>query len=246
MKKLIVGNFKMNTTLKEFSLYLDRFLPKIKDSKNSIVMCVPYTHLMLANQKLVATDVKFGSQNLSVDESGAHTGEISNHMIKDIGASYTLVGHSEIRKRVKETNEQVNQKIINALGVNLKAILCVGETKTERNAGKTDFVLKKQIDIALKGLYENELKNIIIAYEPCWAIGTGKTATSKDIENAVKIIRKTIAESFSDKAAEKIQILYGGSTKLENFNNILKIQGINGLLVGGACLDYDVFAKMCK
>lgn len=246
MKKLIVGNFKMNTTLKEFSLYLDRFLPKIKDSKNSIVMCVPYTHLMLANQKLVATDVKFGSQNLSVDESGAHTGEISNHMIKDIGASYTLVGHSEIRKRFKETNEQVNQKIINALGVNLKAILCVGETKTERNAGKTDFVLKKQIDIALKGLYENELKNIIIAYEPCWAIGTGKTATSKDIENAVKIIRKTIAESFSDKAAEKIQILYGGSTKLENFNNILKIQGINGLLVGGACLDYDVFAKMCK
>ena len=246
MKKLIVGNFKMNTTLKEFSLYLDKFLPKVKESKNDIVLCVPYTHLMLANQKLVSTGVKFGSQNISVDESGAHTGEISNHMVKDIGASYTLVGHSEIRKRFKETNEQVNQKIINALGVNLKAILCIGETKAEKSAGKTDATLKRQIDIALKGLYENELKNIIIAYEPCWAIGTGKTATNKDIEKAVKTIRKTISESFSDKAAEKMQILYGGSTKLENFGGILKVQGVNGLLVGGACLDYDVFAKMCK
>ena len=246
MKKLIVGNFKMNTTIKEFSLYLDKFLPKVKEAKNDIVLCVPYTHLMLANQKLVATEVEFGAQNLSVDESGAHTGEISNHMIKDVGASFVLVGHSEIRKRFKETNEQINQKIINALSVNLKVILCIGETKTEKNAGKTALVLKKQIDTALKGLYENELKNIIIAYEPCWAIGTGNTATNKDIESAIKIIKSVVTENFSEKASQKMQVLYGGSTKLENFNGILKVKGVDGLLVGGACLDYEIFAKMCN
>ena len=246
MKQLVVGNFKMNTTTKEFSLYLDKFLPKVKEAKNNIVLCVPYTHLMLANQKLVGTEVEVGAQNISVDTSGAHTGEISNNMVKDVGASYTLVGHSEIRKRFKETNEQINQKIINALGVNLKVILCVGETKTEKNAGKTDLVLKKQIEVALKGLYENELKNIIIAYEPCWAIGTGNTATNKDIENAIKTIRNVVLENFSEKASDKMQILYGGSIKLENYNSILKLKGVNGLLVGGACLDYDVFAKMCK
>ncbi len=244
MKKLIVGNFKMNTTVKEFAVYLDKFLPKVKDSKSDVVLCLPYTHLMLASQKLVSTEVNFGSQNISIDTSGAHTGEVSANMVKDLGATYTIIGHSEIRKRFKETNEQVNQKIINALGVNLKVILCIGETKTEKNANKTAAVLKKQIDIALKGLYENELKNIIIAYEPCWAIGTGNVASSKDIENAVKTIRKVIEEDFSEKAAEKMLVLYGGSTKLENFNSILKVKGVNGLLVGGACLDADVFAKM--
>ena len=246
MEKLIIGNLKMNTLPHEFSRYLEIFLPKVKNSKNSIAFMVPFTHLMLTGQKLVSTKVKFGAQNVSVDESGAHTGEISCSMIKDLGASFTLVGHSEVRKRFKETNEQINQKIKNALGVNLKVILCVGETKTEKNANKTAQVLKKQIDTALKGLYDNELNNIIIAYEPCWAIGTGKLPTAREIQKVIKIIRGVIEDDFSEKSAEKMIVLYGGSINQENANSILKISGVGGLLVGGACLDANTFANICN
>lgn len=243
--KTIIGNFKMNTTVHEFANYLDEFLPKVKDCKNKIVLCVPYTHLAKAEQKLSLTNVAYGAQNISNEEKGACTGEISNLMVKDLGASYTLLGHSEIRKRFKESNEIVNQKIIRALGVNLKAIVCVGETLTERNAKKTKLVLKKQIEIALKGLYENELKNIIIAYEPMWAIGTGKVPTSKEIEQAIKDVREIIAENFSTKSADKICVLYGGSINQDNCYNVLKIKGVNGLLVGGACLNAVSFASIC-
>lgn len=246
MKNLIVGNFKMNSTVHEFSNYIDEFLPKIKESKNNIALCVPYTHLMLAGQKLVSTSVQYGAQNISTEEKGALTGEISNLMVKDLGAQFTLIGHSERRSKFKETNEQTNQKIIRALSVNLKVILCIGETKTERNAKKTKLILKKQLEDALKGLYENELKNIIIAYEPVWAIGTGKIPTNKEIEQTIQDIRTIICEDFSDKASEKMCILYGGSVNQDNSSSILKIKGVNGLLVGGACLSSESFANICK
>lgn len=246
MKNLILGNLKMNTTVHEFSKYIEDFLPNVKNSKNKIGFCVPYTHLMFAGQKLFSTDIIFGAQNISTEEKGSLTGEISNLMVKDLGANFTLVGHSERRTKFKETNEQVNQKIIRALGVNLKAVLCVGETKSERSAKKTKQVLKKQIEDALKNIYENELNNIIIAYEPVWAIGTGKLPTNKEIEQSINDIREVIAEDFSLKAAEKMQILYGGSVNQDNCSNILKIKGVNGLLVGGACLNSDSFANICK
>lgn len=244
MKKLIVANFKMNTTVKEFSYYLDKFLPLVKQSKNSIVLCVPYTHLMMAEQKLVSTQIKFGAQNLSTGDNGALTGEISNIMIKDLGASYVIVGHSGRRQLFKETDEQINKKIIKALAVNLKAIVCIGETKTEKNANKTSEVIKKQLEIALGGLYENELENIIIAYEPVWAIGSGKVPQAKGIEQIVKDIRHFVLENFSKEASEKITVLYGGSVNDANCQNFLKINGIDGLLVGGACLDVNKFAKI--
>ncbi len=246
MKKFIVGNFKMNTTIREFAKYLDEFLPLVKDCKNVVALCVPYTHLMLASQKLVSTNVVYGSQNISTEEKGAYTGEISNLMVKDLGAYFTLVGHSEIRKKFRETNEQINQKIIRALAVNLKCILCVGETRTERNTNKTKMVLKKQLEIALKGLYENELKNIIIAYEPIWAIGTGKMPTLKEIEKTVEDIRQIIMDMFSQKSAEKICVIYGGSVNQNNCTNLLKIKNINGLLVGGACLSAKEFSNIVK
>ena len=246
MKNLIVGNFKMNTTVREFSSYVDDFLPRVKTNKNTIVLCVPFTHLMLAGQKLATTNVAFGSQNISTEEKGALTGEVSNVMVKDLGATYTLVGHSERRGKFKETNEQTNEKIIKALSVNLKVILCVGETKTERNAQKTKLILKKQLEDAFKHLYENELNNIIVAYEPVWAIGTGKVPTSKEIEQTVQDIRDVIAENFSVKAAEKMNILYGGSVNQDNSAGILKIKGVNGLLVGGACLKSETFANIAK
>ncbi len=246
MKKFIVGNFKMNTTLHEFAKYLDEFLPLIKDCKNVVALSIPYTHLMLASQKLVATNVVYGSQNISTEEKGAYTGEISNLMVKDLGAYFTLVGHSEIRKKFRETNEQINQKIIRALSVNLKCILCLGETRTERNSNKTKMVLKKQLEVSLKGLYENELKNIIIAYEPVWAIGTGKMPTVKEIEKTVEDIRQIIMDMFSQKSAEKICVIYGGSVNQNNCTNLLKIKNINGLLVGGACLDAKEFSNIVK
>ena len=246
MKKFIVGNFKMNTTLHEFAKYLDEFLPLIKDCKNVVALSIPYTHLMLASQKLVATNVVYGSQNISTEEKGAYTGEISNLMVKDLGAYFTLVGHSEIRKKFRETNEQINQKIIRALSVNLKCILCIGETRTERNSNKTKMVLKKQLEVSLKGLYENELKNIIIAYEPVWAIGTGKMPTVKEIEKTVEYIRQIIMDMFSQKSAEKICVIYGGSVNQNNCTNLLKIKNINGLLVGGACLDAKEFSNIVK
>ena len=246
MKKLIVGNFKMNTTVHDFSNYLDELLPNIKDTKNTVALSVPYTHLMLASQKLVATNIYFGSQNISAQDKGAYTGEISNVMVKDLGAYFTLIGHSEIRKNFRETNEIINQKIIKALGVNLKVILCVGETRYERNNKKTKQVLKKQIDIALKGLYENELKNIVIAYEPIWAIGSGKTPAIKDIEQTITDIKNIVAENFSKRAGEKIKVLYGGSVNQNNSDGILKIKNVDGLLIGGACLKPLEFANIIK
>ena len=246
MQNVIVGNFKMNSTVHEFANYIDEFLPKVKANKNNIALCVPYTHLMLAGQKLVSTNIQYGSQNISTEEKGALTGEISNLMVKDLGANFTLVGHSERRTKFKETNEQTNQKIIRALGVNLKVILCIGETKSEKNAKKTKAVLKKQLEDALKGLYENELKNIIVAYEPVWAIGTGLVPTNKEIEQTVQDIRDVLCEDFSEKAAEKMCVLYGGSVNQDNSSTILKIKGVNGLLVGGACLSSESFANICK
>ena len=246
MKKFVVGNFKMNTTPTEFSSYLDEFLPRIKECKTNVIFCLPATHFHVAKSRLDATNIKFGAQNISCEESGAYTGEISSAMVKDCGANYTLVGHSEARRHFKETLEAINQKIIRALAVNLKVILCIGETKYERATKKTKISLKRQLDTALKGLYENELKNIIIAYEPIWAIGTGKTPNVKDIESTVNDIRAIIADNFTQRSADKISILYGGSINENNFAQFAKIKGISGLLVGGACLNPKSFANICK
>ncbi len=246
MKKFVVANFKMNTTLTEFGAYLDEFLPRVKDCKSNIILCIPATHFHVANQRLSATSIKFGAQNISSEESGAHTGEISSLMVKDCGAFCTLVGHSEVRKKFKESFETINQKIIRALAVNLKVILCIGETKYERINKKTQQVLRRQLEVALKGLYENELKNVIIAYEPIWAIGSGKTPSVKDVEIAANDIRNIIADNFTSRSAEKINILYGGSINENNCSVFSKIRGINGLLVGGACLNPKSFANICK
>lgn len=246
MKKFVVGNFKMNTTPTQFGSYLDEFLPRIRESKTNIIFCLPATHFHIANQRLSTTNIKFGAQNISSEESGAYTGEISSVMVKDCGAFCTLVGHSETRRHFKETAESINQKIIRALAVNLKVILCVGETKYERSTKKTKLSLKRQLDIALKGLYENELKNIIIAYEPIWAIGTGKTPNVKEVESAITDIKSIISDSFSIRDYDKITILYGGSINENNFTQFVKIKGVSGLLVGGACLNPKSFANICK
>ena len=245
MKK-IVANFKMNKTNNEVKEYIMKLLPKYEKEKTELVLCVPFTAITLSKFLLDGTNISIGAQNICDEDDGKSTGEISGTMIKSCGADYVIIGHSERRIKFKENGRIINKKIKLALKNRLKVILCVGETLAEKNTMKTNEVIKTQIEEALKGLYENELENIVIAYEPIWAIGTGKTPLAKEIENTVKVIKKVVAEDFSDKAGEKIEVLYGGSVDVKNSANFSKIKNINGMLIGGASLDADNFAQLIK
>ena len=207
----IIGNFKMNKTSSEIKEYIMKLLPRLEKDKVEVTLCLPYTSLSLASFLLQGSGVKLGAQNLSDEESGKNTGEISGSMLKDCSVSTVIVGHSERRSKFKENGKMINKKIKIALKNSLEVVLCVGETLAEKNLHKTIDTIKSQIEEATKGLYENELENIVIAYEPIWAIGSGKTPLAKEIENVIKIIRKTITEDFSLKAGENIEVIYGGS-----------------------------------
>ena len=243
MKK-IIANFKMNKTATEMKQYLIKLISKFED-KCEAVLCVPYTCLSLAKFIVDGHDnIKVGAQNISEEEEGKCTGEISARMLKDSGASCVIVGHSERRAKFKENGKIINKKIKVALKNGLEVILCVGETLAERNTLKVADTLREQISEALKGLYENELENITIAYEPIWAIGSGKTPLVKDIEIVGKIIRKIVTEDYSAKAGEEIKVVYGGSVNTKNAATICRCKYIDGLLVGGACLDANGFAQI--
>lgn len=246
MKKYLLGNLKMNMDLKQTEKYIESFLPLVENSKNEIVIFPAFTNLMFAKQKLTSSKVNLGAQNMSSEPSGAFTGEVSGLMLKSVGANYVLIGHSERRKYFLEKSDVVNKKIKEALGQGLKVVLCIGETKYERQNKKYKQVLEKEIVDSFKGLYENELKNIIIAYEPVWSIGTGKLPTPKQIEEVATIIKEKIATEFSEKASKASKILYGGSINSQNAKTYGEIKGINGLLVGGASLEPKEFAKICN
>lgn len=240
----IFANFKMNKTPSETKEYLINLVPKSKDFKQEITICLPYTSLAMGKFMIEGTNIKLGAQNLSEDDEGRTTGEISGRMLKDLGVSYVIVGHSERRIKFKENTKLNNKKIKAALKNGLNVVLCVGETLAERNTLKTADVLKDQIEESLKGLYENELENITIAYEPIWAIGSGQTPTVKEIDVASGIIRKIITNDFSQNAGENICIVYGGSITNKNAGQMAKAKKINGLLIGGACLDVNSFLQI--
>lgn len=246
MKKIIIGNFKMNTKPSEFKTYAMALATKTKDTKNDVVVCPPFTHLGVAREFLGGSVVEYGAQNLSDEEKGAFTGEISASMIKDLGATYVIVGHSERRNKFKENDKLINKKLKTALAGGLKVVLCVGESLQTRESKQANAFIKKQLDDDLKGIYENELDGVIIAYEPIWAIGTGKTPTNRDITKMVDFIRKEIEYLYSEKAGQSVKVVYGGSVNLNNCKKILENQTVNGVLVGGACLDVDTFAVMSK
>lgn len=246
MKKIIYGNFKMNTTIKDIELYTEKFLPLVENSKNEIAIFPPFTNLMFAKQKLTSSKVLLGAQNLAYDEKGAYTGEVSGEMLKAVEVDIVLIGHSERRKLFGEKNDVINKKIKQALSNGLKVVLCVGETKTERANNKYKQIIQKQILDAIKGLYDNELKNIIIAYEPVWAIGTGVVPNTKQIEEVANIIREEIKNEYTVTSSKNIKILYGGSVNGTNAKQFAFVQGVNGLLVGGASLKPDEFAKICN
>ncbi len=246
MKELLIANLKMNKTVKETIEYIKKLENGLKDLKDiKVVICLPFTSLYLAKQ-YSGEMFEFGAQNMHEEENGQFTGEISANMISELNVSYVLIGHSERRKYFNETNERINKKIKTALRYGFQIVLCVGETRAQKNVGKTYVSLEKQITEALNGIYENELKNIIIAYEPVWAIGTGKVADESDITKAGLEIRKILSEHYSEKASEKIRIIYGGSLTSLNSNKILKNKQIIGALIGGASLDADEFINIIK
>ena len=243
-RKVIAGNWKMNMLPNEAIEYVQAFEPLVKDAKAEVILCVPYTDLFYCLMNAQGTNIKIGAQNMHFAENGAYTGEISGKMLKSIGVEYVIIGHSERRQYFNETDETVNKKIKAAFENELKPIVCVGETLEQREAGKTESIITSQTRFALEGLTADQVKNTIIAYEPIWAIGTGKTATSEDANNSIKAIRAEIKRLYGDDVAEEVIIQYGGSVKSSNAKELFSTSDIDGGLVGGASLKPDEFSKI--
>jgi triosephosphate isomerase len=241
-KPVIIGNWKMNLTSKEARNLLEEVKNLDLDENVEHGFCVPAIDLLVAEEVLKDTNIKFGAQNMYFEEEGAYTGEISPLMLNEIGASYVILGHSERRQYFKEDDELINKKVLSALDHKLVPILCVGETLEEREAGKEKDIVKNQV---IKGLKDvKDIEKVIIAYEPIWAIGTGKTASAEDADKMCAFIRSLIKELYSEDEAEKIRIQYGGSMKPANVKELLAKENIDGGLIGGASLKAADFEQL--
>ena len=245
-RKVIAGNWKMNMLPNETIQFIEDLAPLVKDTEHEVILCVPYTDLFYALLTAQNTNIKIGAQNMHFAESGAYTGEVSGKMLKSINVEYVIIGHSERRQYFNETDETVNKKVKAAFENGLKPIVCVGETLEQREAGKVEEIITNQTKLALDGLTNEQVQNTIIAYEPIWAIGTGKTATKEDANDAVKAIRKKIAEIYGQNVADGVIIQYGGSVKSSNAKELFSMSDIDGALVGGASLKVDEFQKIIK
>lgn len=243
-KKVIAGNWKMNMIPNEAIDFIQELTPLVKNAKCEVVLCVPYTDLFYVLLNAQDTNIKIGAQNMHFEENGAYTGEISAKMLKSIGVEYVIIGHSERRQYFAETDETVNKKVKAAFANGLKPIVCVGETLEEREKGIAYDIITKQTRLALEGLSCNEVENVIIAYEPIWAIGTGKTATSDDANTSIQKIREEISKIYGKNTAECVIIEYGGSVKANNAKELFTKSDIDGGLVGGASLKADEFSKI--
>ena len=243
-KKVIAGNWKMNMLPNEAINFIQDLTPLVKDTKNEVIICAPYTDLFYTILNAQDTNIKIGAQNMHFEEKGAYTGEVSGKMLKSIGVEYVIIGHSERRQYFAETDETVNKKIKAAFENDLKPIVCVGETLEEREKGIAFDVITKQTRLALDGLSNEQVKNTIIAYEPIWAIGTGKTATADDANESIKKIREEISKIYGKDIAECVIILYGGSVKSSNAKELFNKSDIDGGLVGGASLKAEEFTKI--
>ena len=246
MKKLIIANFKMNENPEETKLYFTKFVAGFTGARADVVICPSYVSLPLASFITKGSLVKLGAQNVSDEDDGSYTGEVSARMLKSAGAEYVLIGHSDRRNKFKESDKLINKKIKTSLKSGLKCILCVGESAVDKNVGKTYEVIRKQLEEDLRGLYENELESVIIAYDPTWAIGTGNNASVKEVEQAAKLIRKVIYENFSEKASRDIQVIYGGSLNEKNASALLNTAGIDGGLFGGISLNLPAFLNIAN
>ena len=244
---MIAGNWKMNTTPSEGVKLAKELSELLPDTGGvDVVIAPPHTHLFPVNEVVKGGPIKLAAQNIYFEESGAFTGEISAHMIKDIGCEYVIIGHSERRQLFSETDESVNDKTRAALACGIKPIVCVGESLEERESGKALDVILKQLQGGLKDLPKELSMAIIVAYEPVWAIGTGKTATDEQAEEVHSFIRETLEKMFDREVSSGTRILYGGSVKPENIEGLMAQPNIDGALVGGASLKAETFKNIIK
>ena len=245
-QRIVAGNWKMNTTLSEAMFLIDGILSKLNTSNDVIKIIIPPSpYLLTISNKIGETEhVSVGAQNCYAAESGAYTGEVSASMLASVGCSYVLVGHSERRCYFKETNEELIKKIKSALYNNLKPIFCIGETLDQRQTNTHFSVVANQLSDVLKSFTSSEFSNIVLAYEPVWAIGTGETATSDQAQEMHAFIRNEIAQSYSKVVAEETTILYGGSCNAQNAQELFACKDVDGGLIGGASLKADDFCKI--
>ena len=242
-KRLIAGNWKMNNTAAKGVDLINELKPLVKEFRRAeVCVCVPFTVIAAAKKAVKGSKISVGAQNVSWAEKGAFTGEISPEMLLEAGAEYVVIGHSERRQMFGETDETVNKRVLTALKSGLLPIICVGETDYERSIGKTNVILKTQLRAALEGVDAGQFENIAVAYEPVWAIGTGKNATAEEAAAAIKFLRKQVAELYDAKIAKGLRILYGGSMNGKNCADLLAQKEIDGGLIGGASLNAAEFA----
>ncbi len=241
-KYVIAGNWKMNKTPAETAALINEMKPLVADAKCEVVLCVPFVDIAAAVEAAKGSNIKIGAENVHFKESGAYTGEISAEMLTACGVEYVIIGHSERRQYFGETDQTVNLRTLAALKGGLKPIVCVGETLEQRELGYTETLLKYQTKMALTNVTAEELKNVIIAYEPVWAIGTGVTATDEQADEGNGFVRAAVAEMFGAEAAEEITIQYGGSMNPKNAEGLLAKTNVDGGLIGGASLKAEDFS----
>lgn len=247
-KKVIAGNWKMNMDIQASTSLISGLKERLKDVSDpmTVVICPPFTSLQLASELIKGTNIKLGAQNMYFESDGAYTGEISATMLKSVGCEYVILGHSERRQYFSESDDFVNKKVKKALSAGLLPIICVGETLDERERGVTEVIVGKQVRGVLSGLSAEDVGRVIIAYEPVWAIGTGRNATPQQAEEVHVFIRNLVAKLYTKEIAGALIIQYGGSVKPDNSADLLSQPDIDGALVGGACLKADSFAAIVR
>ena len=243
-KAVIAGNWKMNKTATQAAQLIDELIPAVKDAGCEVVICTPFTSLVTALEKTKGTNIHVGAENVHFEASGAYTGEISADMLVDLGVEYVITGHSERRQYFAETDETVNKRTLAALNAGLKVIVCVGENLTQREQGVTEELVRMQTKIALQGVTAEQMANLIIAYEPVWAIGTGRTATADQAQEVCAAIRKVLAELYGQAVADATTIQYGGSMNAKNCEELVSKPDVDGGLIGGAALKSGDFATI--
>ncbi len=244
-RPIIAGNWKMNNTIADTKALITDLIPLVKDAVCDVVICTPYTDLSTAVEMTKGTNIKVGAENVHWAEKGAFTGEISAKMLVELGVEYVIIGHSERRQYFGETDETVNLRTKAALAAGLKPIVCVGETLDEREGGLVEEVLVRQTKGALAGIDSSELDNIVIAYEPVWAIGTGRTATAEVANDTIAIVRNTVADLYCPNCANnRVRIQYGGSMNPKNVKELMSMDQIDGGLIGGASLKAVDFSQV--
>ena len=242
-KPILAGNWKMNKSPSEARELVSALVPLVQDAKCDVVVCTPAVDFAAVSEVIKGTNIKLGAENMHWKESGAYTGELSAAMLKESGVEYVILGHSERRQYFGETDATVNQRVLAAVKAGLTPIICVGEKKEEREAGYTNALVTYQTQIALSGLTADEVKNVVIAYEPVWAIGTGLTATDEQANETIGVIREAVRAAYGD-AADDVRIQYGGSMNPKNCKGLMAQPEIDGGLIGGASLKAEDFSKV--